>query len=216
MSESEERIVFVVDDDPSVRKSLGRLLGSAGYRAELFESASAFLAREPYEGVGCIVLDVRLPEVDGLQLQEALREQGSLKPIVFITGHGDIPMSVQAMKAGALDFLTKPVDEERLVSAVENAFARSREINLMRDEVQSVLKRYHHLTPREREVMEGVVAGKLNKQIAWDLGTVEKTVKVHRGRVMDKMQIDSVAELVLLSEKIREHRVQYPGDLTSS
>jgi FixJ family two-component response regulator len=201
-----QSIAFVVDDDPSVRKSLGRLLTSAGITTELFSSGAEYMNRAKHNGPGCLILDVRLPELDGLTLQQMLKSSGDRVPIIFITGHGDIPMSVHAMKEGAFDFLTKPVDDSKLLKTVESALERSRQVLEQLSEVEEILRRYETLTPREREVMEGVVAGKLNKQIAADLGTVEKTIKVHRGRVMEKMDVESVAELVMAAERIRGAR----------
>ena len=191
--------VFVIDDDASVRRSLGRLLRSAGHRAELFASADDFLRREPYEGVGCLVLDVRLPGLNGLELQARLADRDEVMPVIFITGHGDIPTSVHAMKAGAADFLPKPVDDRALLEAIEQALANCRRGMRTRAEVAEIRSRFAALTPREREVLFEMLTGKLNKQIAADLGAAEKTIKVHRGRVMTKMGIRSVAELVRLA-----------------
>lgn len=187
--------VFVVDDDASVRKALERLLHAAGYAVETFASSAEYLQRAPFGGLGCLVLDVRMPDMDGLQLQEALaRDAGSL-PIVFLTGHGDIPTSVKAMRRGAVDFLTKPVDERDLFRAIELALAHRRDIVARR-------ARFASLTPRECEVLAGVIAGRLNKEIAARLGIAEKTVKVHRGRVMAKAGVLSVAELTRLCQEV--------------
>jgi FixJ family two-component response regulator len=194
-------VVFVVDDDPSVRKSLTRVMTSAGYTVEAFSSARDFLTREPFVGPCCLVLDVRMPGLTGLELQEALAGKDHRMPIVFITGHGDISMSVKAMKAGAVDFLTKPFDVDNLLAAVQRALAK--DIKDLGDEGRTaeVLERVKLLTPRETEVFALVVTGMLNKQIAGELGIGEKTVKVHRARVMEKMQAGSVAELVRLADR---------------
>ena len=193
--------VFVIDDDPSVRKGLARLLHSAGYKHEVFESASDFLARSPHSGPSCVIVDVQMPDVSGMDFQETLIQQGREEQLVFITGHGDIPMCAQAMKAGAVDFLRKPFRGEELLQCVERALARSaeqRRCSAERDNARCLLEL---LTPREFEVMQLVVTGMLNKQIAGELGTAEKTVKVHRGRGMQKLGVTSVAELVKLVEK---------------
>jgi FixJ family two-component response regulator len=194
--------VFVVDDDESVRKSLVRLLRSADLRVESFSSAGELLARDPYDGVGCIVLDVRMPELDGIGLQARLAQTGGDLPIVFLTGHGDIPMSVRAMKKGAFDFLTKPVDEDVLLSAVRQALLRHRAARAERLEIEALRTREGTLTPREQEVLRGVIAGALNKQIAAELGIAEKTVKIHRGRVMQKLGASSLAELIRICQRM--------------
>ena len=194
-------VVFVVDDDPSVRKSLTRVLTSAGYRVETFASAGDFMARTPSADACCVVLDVSMPGLTGLHLQEALVGAGRRMPIVFITGHGDIPMSVQAMKAGAVDFLTKPFAIATLVAAVERAVAKGVKDRGEEDRTAEALARVARLTPRETEVFALVVTGMLNKQIADRLGVGEKTVKVHRARVMEKMEAGSVAELVRLADR---------------
>jgi len=194
--------VFVVDDDPSVRGGLGRLFKSVGLGVEAFASAREFLERPPAPGAACLVLDVRLPELSGLDLQAELAERGVAIPIIFITGHGSVPMSVRAMKAGAADFLEKPVDEQELLDAVHRALERARVAKGEEAALEEVRGRLASLTPREREVLAHVVAGRLNKQIAADLGTSEKTVKVHRARVMEKMKVSSLAELVRAAEKL--------------
>ncbi len=195
--------IYVVDDDAAVRKSLARLLGSAGYQVESFASAAEFLNHwHEHATTGCLVLDVQMPGVSGLDLQRELSSTSRSLPIVFITGHGDIPMSVMAMKAGAVDFLAKPFQAEDLLLAVGEAIASSAEEQSERSEREALEERYARLTPREREVMLLVIRGLANKQIATELGIVEKTIKVHRGRVMGKMQVRSVAELVLASLKI--------------
>lgn len=193
--------VLVVDDDVSVRKSLSRLLRSAGHSVEVFASAAEFLQREHYDGVGCLVLDVQMPGLNGLELQTALAEKDYCLPIVFITGHGDIPMSVRAIKSGAVDFLQKPFNDDELLKAIDQAMERCRQERETRAEITDIRKRLALLTPREHEVLLHVVAGKLNKQIAADLGAAEKTIKIHRGRVMQKMKVQSVAELVRIAEK---------------
>lgn len=195
--------VFLIDDDPSVRRALARLIKSAGYQVQIFVSAREFLERMP-DGAqpACLVLDVRMPGLSGIDLQRELRLTNLVLPIIFVTGHGDIPMTVKAMKAGAVDFLPKPVRDADLLRAIDQALLRARQEGAERDELADIQGRIDTLTAREREVMSLVVKGRLNKQIASELGTVEKTVKVHRARVMDKMQVDSVAELVRIAEKI--------------
>jgi FixJ family two-component response regulator len=194
--------IFVIDDDASVRKSLSRLLRSAGYTIETFPSAEEFLRREHFDGVGCIVLDVQMPGLSGMDLQEELSKADYHMPIIFITGHGDIPMSVQAMKKGAVDFLTKPCDDEQLLRAVENATEKDGQGRTEYHEVQDIRRRIESLTAREHEIFRYVITGMLNKQIALELKIAEKTVKVHRGRVMEKLGANSVAELVRLAEKV--------------
>lgn len=193
--------VFLVDDDPSVLRGLSRLLRSAGWSSATFSSAEDFLNRLDPAASGCVVLDLSLPKVNGLELQRKLSEKGCLLPIIFLTGHGDVPTTVQAMKAGAVDFLTKPVLDEELLEAVRIAVEEDRVRRSQRAEKAAIEERLATLTPREREVFLGVVSGKLNKQIAVDLGTVEKTIKVHRARVMEKMGADSLAELVRIAGK---------------
>jgi FixJ family two-component response regulator len=193
--------VFVIDDDPSVLKSLSRLLRSLGFDAETFASAELFLARKHYDGVGCMVLDVRMPGLSGMDLQDELSKADYSMPIIFITGHANIPMSVQAMKKGAVDFLTKPFDDEELMQAVKKAIEKDRRAKAERAEVRDTLKRIEQLTPREQEVLRYVITGMLNKQIGLKLDIAEKTVKVHRGRIMEKLCVDSVADLVRLAEK---------------
>lgn len=194
--------VYVVDDDESVREGLSSLLRSAGFRVELFSSAQAFLDRPGDPCPGCLVLDVSLPGLSGLELQARLAGRQAALPIIFITGHGDIPMSVRAMKAGAAEFLTKPFSDRVLLDAVELALEKSRAAWRDRAALAELEGRYESLTPREREVLAHVVAGRLNKQIAGDLGTSEVTVKVHRGRVMEKMQAASVADLVKMAGRL--------------
>lgn len=195
--------VFVVDDDASVRKALVRLLKSAGYRPEGCASAEEFLDRwERDPAPGCVLLDIQMPGLDGLQLQQKLQACAVSIPIIFITGHGDIPSSVSAMKAGAVDFFPKPIRDGDLLRAVREAIQRDQKERSERAERDAVAKRFQTLTPREREVMALVVQGMLNKQIAFELGASEKTVKIHRGRVMEKMKVSSVADLVRAAEKI--------------
>lgn len=195
---AEKAIVHVVDDDASFRKSLLRLLKAHGLAAQAYDSAPDFLKSGLAGRVGCIVLDVRMPGLSGLDLQEELAQAECAMPVIFLTGHGDIPTSVQAMKKGALDFLTKPVDEDVLLASIHQALAQSELRCSERDEIDVVQVRIRTLTEREREVMRHVIAGALNKQIGDRLGVVEKTVKVHRARVMGKMGASSVAELVRL------------------
>jgi FixJ family two-component response regulator len=195
--------VFLVDDDPSVRRALARLIKSAGHQVQTFASAQEFLGTSAGgEEAACLVLDVRMPGLTGIELQRELQTLNRNVPIVFMTGHGNIPMSVQAMKAGAVDFLPKPVKDTDLLRAIEQALARAVRDRAERNELEDVRERVERLTPREREVMVLVVRGLLNKQIAFELGTVEKTIKVHRARVMEKMQVDSLADLVRLAEKV--------------
>ena len=194
--------VFLVDDDASVRRALARLIKAAGYQLQTFTSARAFLdSKLPDDGPACLVLDVRMPGLSGLDLQHELQTASATLPIIFITGYGDIPMSVKAMKEGAVDFLPKPVRDVELLRAIEQALARAVRERAYREELEGIQGRLEKLTAREREVMSLVVRGLLNKQIAVELGTVEKTIKVHRARVMQKMQVDSVAELVRIVER---------------
>ncbi len=197
--------MFVVDDDASVRGALARLLHSAGYQTETFASAEGFLAESRFDAPGCIILDVRMPGLNGLELQQTLAAADRQLPIVFITGHGDVPMSVRAMKAGAEDFLPKPFDDEELLKAVAQALNRSQREQNERTEVAEIRRRLSSLTPREREVLCHVVAGQLNKQIAADLNIAEKTIKVHRARVMEKMGASSLAGLVAMTARIGIH-----------
>ena len=191
--------VYLVDDDVSVLRGLGRLLAAAGMKVAAFDSPREFLGRLDPAVAGCLVLDVAMPGLNGLELQQALAAKGSVLPIVFLTGRGVIPISVEAMKRGAADFLTKPVDDEMLLATIRNALEKNRASRTAREELAQTEKRLAMLTAREREVLERVVTGRLNKQIAAELGTVEKTIKVHRAHVMQKMGVRTLADLVRLA-----------------
>ncbi len=195
--------VFVVDDDQSVRRSVVRLLETAGLRVEGFVSAEAFLERERPDGPGCLVLDVRMSGMSGLELQRRLMVAGRPMAIVFITGHGDVPMSVEAMKAGAVDFLLKPFDDEALLAAIDRAIARDRDRLREHRKLEGLRAQYDRLTPRQQQVFAWVATGLLNKQIAAQLGTGEKNIKVHRARVMTTMQAGSLADLVRQAERLQ-------------
>jgi FixJ family two-component response regulator len=203
--------VFLVDDDPAVCRALGRLIRAAGHEVVSFTSPAAFLAREPHPGPACLVLDLRMPGMTGLEVQDVLERAGRAVPIVFISGRADVPASVRAMKAGAVDFLGKPVDEVELLAAIAGALERDRARRADRAERDALDTRFVRLTPREREVCALVARGLLNKQIAAELGTSEKTVKVHRGRVMAKLEVDSVAELVRLFDRVTASAARGPG-----
>jgi FixJ family two-component response regulator len=198
-----DHIIYVVDDDRSSLESLEFLIQASGSRVRAFASSKEFLGFSRPEVAACLVLDVRMPGLTGLQLQEELSKLGVRIPIIFMTGHGDIPMSVQAMKAGAVEFLTKPFRAEEMLRAIADAIDRDRVAQAERLEMAELRRRHARLTPREREVMTGVVSGLLNKQVAAELGAAEKTIKAHRGRVMQKMQAASLADLVRMTEKLR-------------
>ena len=188
-------LIFVIDDDASVCKGLSRLLYSAGYKTEVFHSASDYLARKPHAGIGCLILDVRMPEINGLDLQLCLNQQQSDLPIIFLTGHGDLPMGIKAMKRGAENFLTKPVDELALLDAISSALERHRSVRSGSLRSADIRARMQTLTPRELEVLQHILGGAINRQIAEKLSISEKTVKAHRGKIMHKLNVSSAAEL---------------------
>ncbi len=197
-----DAVVFVVDDDPSVRRSTERLLRSAGFKVQTFGSAREFLDSHRSEGPGCLVLDVRMPGLSGMDLQRELAQSGIHIPIIFITAHGDIPMSVRAMKAGAAEFLTKPFRGRSLLDAVRAAIERDCSAHKARSETAELHDRYEQLTPREREVMPLITSGMLNKQVAGELATTERTIKFHRAHIMQKMKAQSLADLVRMAQKL--------------
>jgi len=193
--------VFLVDDDASVLRAIARLVRSAGWKVATFHAPQDFLDQQDPEAPGCLVLDVSMPGLTGLELQQALARAGNPLPIIFLTGHGDVPTSVRAMKSGAVDFLSKPCRDEELLAAIKQALAKDQQFRQQRAQERALVELFATLTPREHEVMRGVVAGQLNKQIAAELGTVEQTIKAHRARVMEKIGVTSVADLVRLSER---------------
>ncbi|MHB8078305.1 MAG: response regulator transcription factor [Candidatus Krumholzibacteriia bacterium] len=198
-------LVYIVDDDASLRTALRRLLRSVGIEAEAFASAPEFLAHTRADRPGCVVLDVRMPRMSGLELQQAFAEAGIELPIIFVTGHGDVEMSVRAMKAGAVDFLQKPFHDQDLLDAIQRAIDGDRRRRTRQAEEAAIRRRYDTLTPREQEVLAHIVTGALNKQVAGTLGTSEKTIKVHRARIFTKMQAESLAELVRLAARLGIH-----------
>ncbi len=200
-------VIAIVDDDPSVRRGLERLIRSMGWKVEAYSSAQEFLARPSAEAPGCLVLDLQMPDLSGLDLQKQMVEDGAETPIVFLTGHGNIPTTVKAMKAGAIEFLTKPVDEEQLLKAIQEAVERGLRTRRQNADLRELRERYESLTAREQEVMQQVVSGLLNKQIAAELRITEDTVKFHRGHIMRKMRAGSLADLVRMAENpgIRMH-----------
>ncbi len=195
-------VIFVIDDEASVRKALGRVLRNAGYEVETCASAQEFLERTPYDGPGCIILDFQMPGLTGIELQAKLTEAHCYLPVIFLSGHSDIPISVKAMKAGAVDFLTKPFKNPHLLEAVRVSLRKDADGRGVRQEAQSIQQRYGTLTDREKKVLRWVIGGHLNKQIAAELGITEATIKAHRARVMEKMHANSVADLVRMVEKI--------------
>lgn len=196
--------IRIVDDDKSLRNALSRQLHLHGYETELYASAGEFMLKKQSDAPGCMMLDIRMPGPSGLELQEVLRTSAHPLPVIILTGHGDIPSTVRALKAGAVDFLTKPIDSEDLLAAIGNAIALDRQQRLEREKRSELQNRYDSLTDRERQVLERVAEGMLNKQIAFDLGTSERTVKAHRSQVMGKMQARSLAELVKVSEHLKK------------
>ena len=197
-------VIRIVDDDQALRRALVRLLRAASFAVRDYASAAEFLLRDTDGAPGCVVLDIRMPGQNGLEVQETLARHDNPLPVVFLTGHGDVPTTVRAMKAGAVDFLLKPVDRHSLLGAIRGALARDAENRALQERLRALRDRYESLTPRERDVFSHVVAGKLNKQIAADLGTSERTVKAHRAQVMSKMQVGSVAEMVRAADALRD------------
>ena len=195
-------IVFIVDDDDSVRKALSRLINSVGLNVETFASADDFLKRESHNGPACLVLDIRMPGLSGLDLQDELVAAGRTLPIIFVSGHGNIPLSVRAMKAGAVDCIEKPFEDQTLLEAINQSLRKDKKAKLEQAELREIQQRLDSLTPREREVFAYVVSGRLNKQIAFKLGTSERTIKAHRARVMKKMQANTLTDLIRLAEKV--------------
>ena len=208
--------IFLVDDDAGVRKALSRVLREEGWSVETFESAEAFLGRPDQKAQGCVVLDVTMPGLDGLELQRRLAAAGESLPIVFVSGHGDIPMSVRAIKAGATDFLTKPVEARVLVAAVRAAIDQDNAMRQALAATEELRQRLASLTPREREILVALAGGKLNKQIAWDLGVVEQTIKFHRARIMERMRAKTVAELMHIAARLGISAETPPAGSTAS
>jgi len=208
--------IFLVDDDAGVRKSLSRVLREEGWNVETFESAEAFLVRPDQKAKGCVVLDITMPGLDGLELQRRLAAAGESLPIVFVSGHGDIPMSVKAIKAGATDFLTKPVEARVLVAAVRAAIDQDAAVRQALAATEELRQRLASLTPREREILVALAGGKLNKQIAGDLGVVEQTVKFHRARIMERMQAKTVAELMHIAARVGIGAEKHPAASAAS
>jgi FixJ family two-component response regulator len=202
-------IVFVIDDDAAIREAVKKLISSVGLRVETFGSTQEFLAAKRPEAPACLVLDVRLPDVSGLEFQRDLSQANITLPIIFITGHADVPMSVRAMKAGAVEFLTKPFRGQELLDAIQEAIARDRKAASERAQMSELQTRFDSLTPREKEVLALVVSGLLNKQIGAELGASELTIKTHRGRVMQKMEADSLADLVRMAERLKSSLAKF-------
>lgn len=202
---NDDPIVFIVDDDESVRNSLAWLIESVGIKVETFFSANEFLKRAPYCGPACLVLDVRMPGLSGLDLQNQLAEAGRTIPIIFITGHGNISMSVRAMKSGAIDFIEKPFEDQTLLNAINRSLNKDRQTKLEQAKIKDIQQRVDSLTPREREVFLLIIDGKLNKETAFELGTTERTIKAHRARIMQKMKASSFADLVRMAEKLNTY-----------
>lgn len=202
---NDDPIVFIVDDDESVRNSLAWLIESVGIKVETFFSANEFLKRAPYCGPACLVLDVRMPGLSGLDLQNQLAEAGRTIPIIFITGHGNISMSVRAMKSGAIDFIEKPFGDQTLLNAINRSLNKDRQTKLEQAKIKDIQQRVDSLTPREREVFLLIIDGKLNKETAFELGTTERTIKAHRARIMQKMKASSFADLVRMAEKLNTY-----------
>ncbi len=201
----EKPVIFIVDDDPSVRESTELMLKSVGFHVKAFASAQDFLKTDIEEGIGCLILDVRMPGMSGLELQEKLISAKTPLPVIFITGHGTVPMSVRAMKAGAVDFLQKPFEEQDLLDAIGRAITKQKERKVKEDEAAKLQQRLKALTPREYEVFSLLVTGMANKEIAYKLGTSERTVKAHRAQIMEKMNAGSLANLVRFAEKLKTH-----------